>query len=131
MYCQKKYFYPSELFLVHIISYIAELNNQTYHHTHCMNRIILVFAFLSLFLASCTSQPNGTLIHNVKGYTLLDDSLHTFEAIAFEGDEILATGSTDELTDQYGSFEQIDGEGNTLLPGLIDAHVHVMGLGFQ
>ena len=96
-----------------------------------MNRLLLAFSLLSLLFVSCSTQPQGILIHNVEGYTLLNDELYEFEAIAFSGDEILATGTTDELTDQYGSFEQIDGDGNTLLPGLIDAHVHVMGLGFQ
>jgi len=96
-----------------------------------MNRIFLVFVFLSILIAACTSQQQGTLIYNVNGYTLLDDELHQFEAIAFDGDEILATGTTEEITEQFSEFEQIDGEGNTLLPGLIDAHVHVMGLGFQ
>ena len=96
-----------------------------------MNRIIIVFAFLSVLFSSCTTQPQGTLIHNVNGYTLLDNELHQFEAIAFENDEILATGSREELIEQFSGFEQIDGEGNTLLPGLIDAHVHVMGLGYQ
>src|SRR6056297_4337382 len=96
-----------------------------------MNRIFLVFVFLSILIAACTSQQQGTLIYNVNGYTLLDDELHQFESIAFDGDEILATGTTEEITEQFSEFEQIDGEGNTLLPGLIDAHVHVMGLGFQ
>lgn len=96
-----------------------------------MNRILLVFVFLSILITACTSQQQGTLIYNVNGYTLLDDELHQFEAIAFDGDEILATGTTEEITEQFSGFEQIDGEGNTLLPGLIDAHVHVMGLGYQ
>jgi len=97
-----------------------------------MNRFSLVLALLlSLFISSCSTQPQGTLIHNVNGYTLLDGDLHQFEAIAFEEDEIVATGSSDELMEQFSGFEQIDGEGNTLLPGLIDAHVHVMGLGYQ
>ncbi|WP_340104787.1 amidohydrolase [Rhodohalobacter sp. 8-1] len=96
-----------------------------------MNRILLGFVLLSLILASCTTQPQGTLIHNVKGYTLLNNELHTFDALVFEGDEILTTGSAEELSKQYSEFNQVDGQGNTLLPGLIDAHVHVMGLGFQ
>ena len=97
-----------------------------------MNRLFpLLLFFCAVLVTSCISQQEGTLIHNIKGYTLSGDNLHTFEAIAFSGDEILATGTAAELKDQYGGFEQIDGEGNTLLPGLIDAHVHVMGLGYQ
>lgn len=97
-----------------------------------MNRLYFVFVlFLSIVLFSCAEQQQGTLIHNVNGYTLLNGELHQFDAIAFEEDEILATGSADQLMEQYAGFDTVDGKGNTLLPGLIDAHVHVMGLGFQ
>ena len=32
---------------------------------------------------------------------------------------------------RYSGFETIDGDGKTVLPGLIDAHAHVMGLGIR
>lgn len=90
-----------------------------------------LFALFICLLYGCTEQPQGTLIHNVKGYTLLDGELSEFEALAFKGDEVLSTGSAEQLRQEYSGFTEIDGEGNTLLPGLIDAHTHVMGLGFQ
>lgn len=97
-----------------------------------MIRILTVItAFLFLIFTSCTTQPKGTLIHNINGYTLLNGDLHQFHAIAFEGEEILATGTAEELQNEYSGFKTIDGDNNTLLPGLIDAHTHVMGLGFQ
>lgn len=97
-----------------------------------MNRLyffLLLFPFL--FLYSCAEQQQGTIIHNVSGYTLIEGELHQFDAIAFRESEIVATGSAEELLNEFAGYTQIDGEGNTLLPGLIDAHAHVMGLGFQ
>lgn len=97
-----------------------------------MNRYLTVIAvFLLLIIISCSDQQQGTLIQNINGYTLLNGELHSFEAIAFADDEILATGPADELQNEYPGFEVIDGNSNTLLPGLIDAHTHVMGLGYQ
>ncbi|REL33370.1 amidohydrolase [Rhodohalobacter sp. SW132] len=92
----------------------------------------LVFILPLLLIAGCSSGPqDGTVIHNINGYTIAGNELVQFEAIAFSGDEIVAIGTSSVITEDYENFEQIDGEGRTLLPGLIDAHAHVMGLGFQ
>jgi len=99
-----------------------------------MIRLLSVIAVsLLLFFVSCGTQESepGYLFHNINGYTLLDGELHQFEAIAFKDGIIIQTGTSGDLIDSYPDFEQIDGEGQTMLPGLIDAHAHVMGLGFQ
>jgi len=54
-----------------------------------------------------------------------------FEAIAFRDGKVIQTGPEDEILDTYSGFDLYDGNGRTMLPGLIDAHVHVMGLGFR
>jgi predicted amidohydrolase YtcJ len=47
------------------------------------------------------------------------------EAIAIDGDRILATGSDEEILELAGpETEVIDLEGRTVIPGLIDNHVH-------
>jgi len=93
--------------------------------------LIPILALTLLMACSSPGTENGKVIYNVNGYTLIDNELHQFEAIAFEGGTILETGTTSNITGEYEDFEQIDGGGRTLLPGLIDAHAHVMGLGFQ
>ncbi len=116
-----------------IISYILRVFSESVSFENMHIRHLLTAAF-SLFLISACSSPQteqGKVIYNVNGYTLMNNELHKFEAIAFEGNIILAVGTSSEITKQYESFELIDGEGWTLLPGLIDAHAHVMGLGFQ
>jgi len=86
---------------------------------------------LILIVAACQPVEEGTLVHNINGYTLQGDDFIEFEAIAFKNGRVVATGESEEMINDYGNFTQIDGNGNTLLPGLTDAHGHVMGLGFN
>lgn len=52
------------------------------------------------------------------------------EALAVKGNRILAVGSTDEiLTLKNDQTEVIDLDGRTLMPGFIDAHLHVTMIG--
>lgn len=97
-------------------------------------RIILLLASLILFSTCSNPTETGFIYHNVNGYTLGGDGqLKTFDALIFQHGKVLDYGSLDELEEFYGQFplKRIDGQGNTILPGLIDAHAHVMGLGIQ
>ncbi|MCI2398881.1 amidohydrolase [Aliiroseovarius subalbicans] len=49
------------------------------------------------------------------------------EALAITGGTITAVGSTAEIRDMAGSARVIDAQGNTVLPGFIDSHVHLFG----
>jgi len=52
------------------------------------------------------------------------------EAVAVRGGRILYVGSNDGVQKYQGpSTEVIDVDGSTILPGLIDSHVHIAGLG--
>ena len=72
------------------------------------------------------------LIVGVNGYTLTDrETLARFDALAFDdAGKVIAVGKAEELRQQVQG-DVIDGQGRTLLPGLIDAHGHVFGLGFS
>ncbi len=96
-------------------------------------RFIPLLVSVLLFTACSNQTPTktGFVYHNVNGYTLQDGALHQFEALVVEDGKVVATGAEDEIINSYPNFERIDGKGNTLLPGLIDAHAHVMGLGIQ
>ncbi len=75
------------------------------------------------------------LIDHVNGYTL--DSagkLQRFEALLIDGGKVIASGSSADFAtgDQKAAAKNatvVDGKGRTMLPGLIDAHGHVLGLG--
>lgn len=71
----------------------------------------------------------ATLIHNVRGYSVSATELTRYSEFVFDKGLIIAIGSG-ELGRQFPDAKKIDGRGKTVLPGLIDAHGHVAGLGF-
>lgn len=87
---------------------------------------------LAIITISCQSQneTDRTLIQNVTGYTFYEDTLREFSAIAFEEGKVVDVYA-DTTFDNTEDIKVIDGKGKVMLPGLIDAHAHVMGLGFQ
>lgn len=91
----------------------------------------LWYVFGLVILISCSSDPEITLIHQVNGYTLTstDTGVVTFDAIAIQEGRVLATGTESDLLAAYPDATLIDAQGKTMIPGLIDAHAHVMGLG--
>ena len=91
-------------------------------------------AALAAILALTSPSPAlaaPTLIKNVHGYTLAADKLRTFSGLVFDEGKVLVVGDATALQGQYPSAQVIDGQGKTLLPGLIDAHGHVLDMGFE
>ncbi len=91
-----------------------------------MKRVLAALA--ALFL--CVPATAEILVSNVNGYTLnAEGRLQRFTAMVLtdEGKVQRLLTARDKRTrrPKYG----INGQGRTLLPGLIDAHGHVMGLG--
>jgi predicted amidohydrolase YtcJ len=71
-----------------------------------------------------------TALHNVTGYTPTNSGLRDFSVLVFDaGGRIVATGN-DDLLETIAAEDRIDGHGNTVLPGLTDAHAHVYNLGY-
>jgi predicted amidohydrolase YtcJ len=96
-----------------------------------MTKWILGFALLMTSSLLTVAQALPTLIHNVKGYTFADGELVQFDSLLFEKDTVIAYGSHKALADTAKVSIAIDGKGATLLPGLTDAHGHVLGLGLN
>src|ERR1700680_3627750 len=89
---------------------------------------------LALILGVCVSvqaRSEPTLLRNVRGYTLVGDRLHRFTGLVFDLGKVVETGDSEVLHGKFPDARVIDGRGKTLLPGLIDAHGHVIDLGFQ
>ncbi len=82
-----------------------------------------------LSLSPARAAP--TLIKNVHGYTLAAGALQTFTGLVFDEGKVVVVGQAGALQGQYPTAHIIDGQGKTLLPGLIDAHGHVLDMGFQ
>ncbi|QOL24501.1 amidohydrolase [Thalassotalea sp. LPB0316] len=90
-----------------------------------MKKICLTTLALLPSLAIAQTQ----IIYNVNGYTPLGDKIASFNAVAFEGDKITKVYQDGETVPKSDKVKLIDGQGKTLLPGLIDAHGHVLGYG--
>jgi len=90
----------------------------------------LLAALAALFCVHAAHAD--TLIDNVNGYTLGQDrQIVRFNALLIGDDgrvrQLYARGERRAERPRY----RVDGRGRTLIPGLIDAHGHVMGLGFN
>jgi len=86
---------------------------------------------LLLSLCSLSSLAAPVVLHNIQGYGFDDNrQLVNFQALAFDDEtgEVLARGDN-SLRATYPTAKQLDGKGQTVLPGLIDGHGHVLGLG--
>lgn len=82
---------------------------------------------LLICLGMSFSLTASTVIFNINGYTMQNGSLHRFQAIEFDAGKVLKTFENNPQ--QKAGKNYIDGQGKTLLPGLIDAHGHVLGYG--
>ena len=94
-----------------------------------MRKTLLALAAL---LASSSALAD-TLISNVNGIQVgSDGKIQHFKALVVTDDgKVRMTVEHPELVRLAGITSTVDGGGRTLLPGLIDAHGHVMGLGFS
>jgi predicted amidohydrolase YtcJ len=68
--------------------------------------------------------PPSHIFHNGKILTV-DPQFRVVQAMALRDGRVLATGSNDEINRLAGSTtERVDLSGRTVLPGLMDSHVH-------
>lgn len=88
---------------------------------------------LTLFLLTSSSFAfaQTTIITNVQGYTLAGQELKQFTAIQFTDDKIDKLFIDGEILPKPGKMTVIDGQGKTMLPGLIDAHGHILSYGLS
>jgi hypothetical protein len=72
------------------------------------------------------SKPTGVLFENVRVLSMVDErSLsQSLQAVLIMGDRITEIGAAGEISAPEGVLV-IDGHGYTLMPGLIDAHIHL------
>ncbi len=86
---------------------------------------------LTALCLSTTALADTTLITNVNGYTLNNQrELLRFNALQFTDDRVDGIfGAGEELPDDADTV--LDGGGRTLIPGLIDAHGHILNYGLS
>ena len=95
-----------------------------------MSLLSRILAAIALLLASPALAD--ALVDNVNGYTMREDG----RLFRFTGMILDDEGRVKQLLTRRDRRPErprylLDGRGRTLIPGLIDAHGHVMGLGFN
>ncbi len=73
-------------------------------------------------------QQSDIIYFNGRIYTM-DNQNSIAEAMAIRGERIVGIGSSDEIDRTFKASKKVDLSGRTVLPGLIDAHCHLFGLG--
>lgn len=103
----------------------------------------IIFVLTLLLCASCEQQasqveavsqaaepaaPDHTLIHNAKIYTM-DMGYSYADSMVFDNKgEVVFVGNVEPMREKFPDANEIDMEGKTILPGLIDSHGHLAGL---
>lgn len=97
-----------------------------------MKKITLISGLCAVLSFSVLAEP--MVFNNIKGYTPVKTQSEQqyqwlqFQTLVIDEGKVVATGDKN-LAAQYPKAKVIDGKGRTMLPGLIDAHGHVIGLG--
>lgn len=96
-----------------------------------MKNLLSLF-LLTFLLLSCSSKKETVdlLVTNAVIYTV-DDDFSIAEAMAIRDGKIVEVGNTDDLQKKYIAKETHNVDGKTIIPGMIDAHAHLYGLGLS
>lgn len=86
-------------------------------------------AVLAMALAGHAAAAEVTILSAARIHTM-EAAQPRVQAVAFDaGGRILALGDTAALLKRYPNAKRLDAGDATVVPGLIDAHAHVAGLG--
>jgi len=92
-----------------------------------MKKYLLLLILISFF--SCeTKETADLLVKNASVYTV-NENFDTATAFVVKDGKIVEVGNTSDLEEKYSYSEILDVKGKTVVPGLIDAHAHLYGLG--
>lgn len=92
-----------------------------------MKKCLALFVFMLGASQMWAAEPADVILHNGRVITI-DANSSIAEAVAVVGDKILAVGDDASVLKLRGpQTEVIDLGGKTVLPGLIDSHVHPTG----
>ena len=84
---------------------------------------------ITLFSCQQEKQNADLIVTNANIYTV-DNAFNKQEAFAVKDGKFIAVGSSEEINNTYNSVNTINANGQTITPGLIDAHCHFLNLGF-
>ena len=89
---------------------------------------ILLFLVSIAFFACASQEEVDVIVHNANTYTV-DDNLPKATSVAIRDGRFLEVGEDAPILKKYNAKQVLDAKGKTMVPGLIDAHAHLVGLG--
>ena len=92
----------------------------------------LLLSATTLIGTASLSVAQTTIISDVHGYTVNQDhEMREFSALQFTDGKVDRVFAGDEALPEDPEIIRIDGNGRTLLPGLVDAHGHILSYGLS
>ncbi|PSQ83497.1 MAG: amidohydrolase [Bacteroidetes bacterium QS_7_67_15] len=98
-----------------------------------MNPLLLAALLALAVPLSATAQQQDAapvaVLTGAEAIYTADPDRPTAEAFAMQNGRLLMVGSAERVHAAYPDARRLDAEGRTVVPGFIDAHAHLMGLG--
>ena len=94
-----------------------------------MKKLLILFTVLAVVSCS-TKQQVDLIVTNANIYTV-NDNFETAQAFAVKNGKFLEVGTSKDILAKYDTSTIEDANGQTIVPGFIDAHCHFLGLGFN
>lgn len=95
-----------------------------------MKKIFFLFGLILVFSCESNKTQVDLFVKNATIYTV-DPDFSTANAMVITDGKIVDIGDFDDLAKKYIADEMFDAKGKTIVPGLIDAHAHLFGLGLS
>jgi predicted amidohydrolase YtcJ len=93
---------------------------------------VVTFFLAIFFLISCGKKQAADTIYFGGTIYTVEEAQPTVEAVAVKGEKIIAVGSLVDVEKWQGEeTKMIDLKGQTMMPGFIEGHGHIMGLGYN
>jgi predicted amidohydrolase YtcJ len=96
-----------------------------------LKKLLAISIVLNLFIlpnaafAQGAKQRVALLLYGGKVFTA-EEKFSLAEAVAIDGEKIVAVGTTEDLRARYQAAQEIDLQGKLVTPGFNDAHVHFL-----
>jgi predicted amidohydrolase YtcJ len=90
----------------------------------------LTLFLLVLIIVSCSKKEQADLIVTNANIYTVNDNFETAQAFAVKDGKFLEVGTSEDISAKYKSSNTVDANGQTIVPGFIDAHCHFLSLGY-